>query len=133
VFILIGLALRGILFRMQQQDSLLVDGLTMAVPAVIATFVARLVWVGVAMYLPGKLIRKTKVVRAWSFRESLILAWAGMRGVVSLVAALALPQDFPARDLIVFSSFVVIISPLLNSQWVDWRVKYGRQPGEANT
>jgi MFS transporter, putative metabolite:H+ symporter len=23
--------------------------------------------------------------------------------------------------------------PLLNSQWVDWRVKYGRQPGEANT
>jgi hypothetical protein len=25
------------------------------------------------------------------------------------------------------------IKPLLNSQWVDWRVKYGRQPGEANT
>jgi hypothetical protein len=24
-------------------------------------------------------------------------------------------------------------TPLLNSQWVDWRVKYGRQPGEANT
>jgi CPA1 family monovalent cation:H+ antiporter len=113
VFILIGLALRGILIRMQQHDSLLVDGLTMAVPAVIATFFARLVWVGVAMYRPGKLLRITKVARAWSFRESLILAWAGMRGVVSLVAALALPQDFPARDLIVFSSFAVIISTLV--------------------
>ncbi|MEM5461080.1 hypothetical protein VSR69_40700 [Paraburkholderia phytofirmans] len=28
---------------------------------------------------------------------------------------------------------VSTFSPLLNSQWVDWRVKYGRQPGEANT
>jgi NhaP-type Na+/H+ or K+/H+ antiporter len=38
VFILIGLALRGILVRMQQQDSLLVDGLEMAIPTIIATF-----------------------------------------------------------------------------------------------
>ncbi|MEW9584710.1 cation:proton antiporter [Paraburkholderia sp. DGU8] len=113
VFILIGLALRGILARMQQQDSLLVDGLKMAIPAIIATFVARLVWVGVAMYVPGQLLRKTKVVRAWSLRESVILVWAGMRGVVSLVAALALPNHFPARDLIIFTSFALIISTLV--------------------
>jgi CPA1 family monovalent cation:H+ antiporter len=113
VFILIGLALRGIVVRMQQQDSLLVAGLNMAIPTIIATFVARLVWVGVAMYIPGQLFKKTKVVRAWSLRESVILAWAGMRGVVSLVAALALPNDFPARDLIVFSSFALIISTLV--------------------
>jgi CPA1 family monovalent cation:H+ antiporter len=85
----------------------------MAIPTIIATFVARLVWVGVAMYIPGQLFKKTKVVRAWSLRESVILAWAGMRGVVSLVAALALPNDFPARDLIVFSSFALIISSLV--------------------
>jgi NhaP-type Na+/H+ or K+/H+ antiporter len=36
-----------------------------------------------------------------------------MRGVVSLVAALALPKDFPARDLIVFSSFALLISTLI--------------------
>jgi CPA1 family monovalent cation:H+ antiporter len=113
VFILIGLALRGILARMQQQDSLLVDGLKMAIPAIIATLVARLVWVGVAMYVPGQLLKKTKVVRAWSLRESVILVWAGMRGVVSLVAALALPNHFPARDLIIFTSFALIISTLV--------------------
>ncbi|MFM0630473.1 cation:proton antiporter [Paraburkholderia xenovorans] len=113
VFILIGLALRGILARMQQQDSLLVDGLKMAIPAIIATFVARLVWVGLAMYVPGQLLKKTNVVRAWSLRESVILVWAGMRGVVSLVAALALPNHFPARDLIIFTSFALIISTLV--------------------
>jgi monovalent cation/hydrogen antiporter len=113
VFILIGLALRDIMVRMQQQDSLLVDGLKMALPTIVATFVARLVWVGVTMYVPGQLLKKTNPVRVWSLREALILSWAGMRGVVTLVAALALPNEFPARDLIIFSAFSLIISTLV--------------------
>ncbi len=113
VFILIGLALRSIMVRMQQQDSLLVDGVKMAIPTVAATFVARFLWVIVAMYLPGTMLKRTKLVRAWSFREAIVLSWAGMRGVVTLVAALALPNGFPARDLIIFSAFVLIISTLV--------------------
>ncbi|MFM0441703.1 Na+/H+ antiporter [Paraburkholderia strydomiana] len=113
VFILIGLALRGIMVRMQQQDSLLIDGLKMALPAIVATFVARLVWVGVTMYVPGQLLKKTNPIREWTLREAVILSWAGIRGVVTLVAALALPTDFPARDLIVFSAFALIISTLV--------------------
>ena len=42
-----------------------------------------------------------------------MLAWAGMRGVVSLAAAFALAQDFRGRDLILFLTFVVVIGTLL--------------------
>ena len=41
------------------------------------------------------------------------MGWAGMRGVVSLAAALALPGTFPGRDVIVFSTFVLIIATLV--------------------
>ena len=42
-----------------------------------------------------------------------MLAWAGMRGVVSLAAALALPAQFPERDLIVFLAFCAILATLV--------------------
>ena len=42
-----------------------------------------------------------------------MLAWAGMRGVVSLAAALALPAQFPERDLIIFLAFCAILVTLV--------------------
>ena len=48
-----------------------------------------------------------------SWRVSFILGTAGMRGVVSLAAALALPVHFPHRDLILFIVFVVIVVTLV--------------------
>ena len=42
-----------------------------------------------------------------------MLAWAGVRGAVSLAAALALPIDLPYRDTIVFVTFVVILGTLV--------------------
>jgi CPA1 family monovalent cation:H+ antiporter len=42
-----------------------------------------------------------------------VLAWAGMRGVVSLAAALALPAEFPGRDLILFLAFCAILATLV--------------------
>ncbi len=42
-----------------------------------------------------------------------MISWAGIRGAVSLVAALALPNDFPHRDLIVFLTFDVIVATLV--------------------
>jgi len=42
-----------------------------------------------------------------------VLAWAGMRGVVSLAAAFALPAGFPERSLILFLTFVVVVGTLL--------------------
>jgi monovalent cation/hydrogen antiporter len=114
VFILIGLALHGILTRMRAQDTLLTAGLSVAFTATAAAIVARLVWVGLAIWLPSRLAPRVGVpVRAWCFDEACVLGWAGMRGVVSLAAALALPDGFPGRDVIIFSTFVVIFATLV--------------------
>ncbi|MBV9747950.1 MAG: cation:proton antiporter, partial [Acetobacteraceae bacterium] len=44
---------------------------------------------------------------------AVVVAWCGMRGIVTLAAALALPADFPGRDLIVFAAFCVVLGTLL--------------------
>ena len=45
--------------------------------------------------------------------SGLVIAWAGMRGIVSLAAALALPAAFPFRDLIVLTAFSVVLGTLV--------------------
>ncbi len=45
--------------------------------------------------------------------SGLIVSWAGMRGIVSLAAALALPSAFPYRDLIVLTAFSVVVGTLV--------------------
>src|SRR4029434_938165 len=44
--------------------------------------------------------------------SGLLISWAGMRGIVSLAAALALPAAFPYRDLIVLTAFFVVLGTL---------------------
>jgi CPA1 family monovalent cation:H+ antiporter len=45
--------------------------------------------------------------------SGLVISWAGMRGIVSLAAALALPAAFPYRDLIVLTAFAVVVGTLV--------------------
>ena len=45
--------------------------------------------------------------------SGLIISWSGMRGIVTLAAALALPSGFPYRDLIVFTAFAVVLGTLV--------------------
>ncbi|MEO7135836.1 MAG: sodium:proton antiporter, partial [Vicinamibacterales bacterium] len=45
--------------------------------------------------------------------SGLVISWSGMRGIVSLAAALALPAEFPYRDLIVFTAFIVVLGTLV--------------------
>jgi monovalent cation/hydrogen antiporter len=45
--------------------------------------------------------------------SGLVISWSGMRGIVSLVAALALPAEFPFRDLIVLTAFAVVLGTLV--------------------
>jgi len=53
-----------------------------------------------------------------------VASWAGMRGVVTLVAALALPQNFPERDRLIFIAFVVIsVTLLLQGLTLPWLVR----------
>jgi len=48
-----------------------------------------------------------------SVGSGLVISWAGMRGIVTLAAALALPEGFPYRDLIVLTAFSVVVATLV--------------------
>ncbi|MGO7259150.1 cation:proton antiporter, partial [Rhizobium brockwellii] len=45
--------------------------------------------------------------------ETLLVGWAGMRGLVTLATAFALPADFPERDLVVLTAFAVVLATLV--------------------
>ncbi|MGF6538960.1 cation:proton antiporter [Paraburkholderia youngii] len=113
VFILIGLTLHALLSRVNHESAVLAAGLRVAMPATAAAIVARLAWVFAAIWLPDRIRAKRPGRQPWTFKEAVVLGWAGMRGVVSLAAAIALPANFPGRDLIVFSTFLLIIATLV--------------------
>jgi CPA1 family monovalent cation:H+ antiporter len=120
VFILIGLQLSIILRTMAGRSLLELFGLGLAVS--ITLVVVRLVWLYLNTYM-----------RVWTAsighrlfgrpaptplpptkrREIFIVGWAGMRGVVSLAAVLALPQETPDRNVLIFLTFFVILATLV--------------------
>jgi CPA1 family monovalent cation:H+ antiporter len=112
VFILIGLQLRDILARLEQYNPWQLAGLGLAVSA--ALIASRFVWIFPATWLPRVLspkLRERDPMPPWT--HVTVLSWAGMRGVVSLAAALALPAEFPGRDIILFLAFCAILSTLV--------------------
>jgi CPA1 family monovalent cation:H+ antiporter len=112
IFVLIGLQLRGVGERLEQYDPWHLVVLGLAVSA--ALIVSRFVWVFPALWLPRALsrsLRERDPMPPWS--HATVLSWAGMRGVVSLAAALALPANFPGRDLILFLAFCAILATLV--------------------
>lgn len=113
VFIMIGLVLHEILARVNHESAVVMAGLRVALPATAAAIIARLVWVLAAVWLPSRLRARRSGGEAWSLAEAIVMGWAGMRGVVSLAAAIALPENFPGRDVIVFSTFLLIIATLV--------------------
>ena len=111
-FLLVGLELRPILDSLTNRTSGSLAVESLAVVGVV--IVVRMVWMFGATALPGgqRLFGATEAT-ARSWRETTVVGWAGMRGAVSLAAALALPQDFPQRDLIIFLTFGVIVATLV--------------------
>ena len=86
----------------------------MAAAVSLTVIVIRLAWVYPATYLPRWLIPSVgRRDPAPPARVPLILGWGGMRGAVSLAAALALPPDFPGRGLVIFLTFSVILVTLI--------------------
>ena len=113
VFILIGLSLRGVLNRLGGDLAGLQTALPLAAATVAAVIVSRFLWVYPGTYLPRLL---PFVRRSDPFPPPgapLVVGWAGMRGVVSLTAVLALPQDFPGHDDMVFATFAVILTTVV--------------------
>jgi CPA1 family monovalent cation:H+ antiporter len=113
VFILIGLSLPQALNRLAGRSAAELLGLAAAIS--LTVIVTRIVWVFPAMNLSRRLRRipKGEGDPPPPIRNLFIVSWAGMRGVVSLAAALALPSDFPERDLLIFLTFAVILATLV--------------------
>lgn len=118
VFILIGLQLQHILDELGEFSlaTLVWYGTVISVAAVLA----RIAWVFPVTYIPRWLnhrLRKRDPYPGW--RNVSVVAWTGMRGVVSLAAALSLPEvtragaPFPQRDLVIFLTFSVIFATLV--------------------
>ncbi len=111
LFILIGLSLRGILARFDAQTTTL---LPLALLISLGVIVTRLVWVFPATYLPRLLVPAIRRVDPYPPPSvPLVIGWAGMRGAISLAAALALPASFPDRYPILLITFTVILVTLL--------------------
>jgi CPA1 family monovalent cation:H+ antiporter len=112
-FVLMGLQARPILERLsgsELQEALVLSG------AVLATVIlVRLVWVVAA----GSLNRLQRaafgsvVDKQEGFRSDFLIGWCGMRGLVTLATAFALPHDFPGRDPIVLAAFCVVLGTLV--------------------
>jgi CPA1 family monovalent cation:H+ antiporter len=109
VFLAIGLQLRAFIAG----GSRLFDALSAAIVISVAAIVVRLIWV----YPTSRVSKFVRQLRHQHVRVPLswavLIGWSGMRGIVSLAAALALPTGFPHRELIVFITFVVIFVTLV--------------------
>ena len=122
VFILIGLQLPGILAILnttiaQRSPILLV---WYAILVSLTVILARLVWVFPQALLPRLLSRRLRERDPFpGWRPVVLIGWTGMRGVVSLAAALALPEvtaegaAFPERAFVIYLTFGVILATLV--------------------
>ena len=118
LFLLTGFQMRSLF---QQSKAFPLDDILSATALVaVIVIVARFAWVYPATYLPrlwNKRLRERDPMPSW--RMVFVIAFTGVRGAVSLAAALALPfvlpdgESFPYRDLILFVSFGVIFITLV--------------------
>ena len=111
-FLLVGLELRPVLEALtaRSSESLVVESLAV----VGAVVVLRMVWMFGATALPGgRHLFSTNQGTPSTWRETTVVGWAGMRGAISLAAALALPTSFAERDLVLFLTFAVIVATLV--------------------
>jgi monovalent cation/hydrogen antiporter len=114
LFALVGLQLPTVLDELSAARS---TGELIGYAALVTAVVVlvRFAWVVVATYMP----RMMRADGSPPWKGAVVLSWSGMRGAVSLAAALALPlttdadAPFPNRDLIVFLTFGVILGTLV--------------------
>ena len=112
LFVLIGLQLPVVIDALGDFSTVTLLGYAATVSITVIT--VRFAWVFAVLHAPKWIARRMS-----NWRGAVFLSWAGMRGAVSLAAALALPLEtdagtpFPGRDLILFLTFSVILATLV--------------------
>lgn len=118
LFVLLGLQLPNVLHAISSRPA---GELAVWAAIVAATVIlVRIAWVFPLTYLPRVLSRRIRERDPYpSWRGVVLVAWTGMRGAVSLAAALAIPfttgagTPFPQRDLVIFLTYAVILATLI--------------------
>ncbi len=111
-FLLVGLQLRPILPAIEDGRHLTWIGSALTLLVVI--IVVRFFWVFVYRALRhDSPDRPDAMSSEQSFKAALVVGWSGMRGIVTLAAAMALPFAFPYRDFILLTAFVVVLGTLV--------------------
>ena len=139
-FLMIGLQLPTVVGEL---EGITAKVIAISSVAVLATVIlVRIVWVFVFAYLPRALFPRIRDREpAPTPAQVFVVAWAGMRGVVSLAAAFGVPlttmsgAPFPGRPQLVFLTFVVVIGTLLlHGLTLPWLIRrLGVQGDEART
>ncbi|SIR65643.1 Na+/H+ antiporter [Williamsia sterculiae] len=117
VFLIIGLQVPQVIGGLSGHPIGVMAWSAIAVLAVV--IVSRFVWMFPATYLPRLIPRIRSREEAPTVGAIVVTSWSGMRGVVSLAAAFAIPltvnggAPFPGRDEIIFLTFVVVVGTLL--------------------
>jgi len=129
VFLLIGLQVSQVIHD-ARADGIGAGQLVWICLAVLAgTLATRILWVfaATALYRYGT---QRMRARSWSWSNAALVSWAGMRGVVTLAAALALPAETPHRDVLVLAALAVVGGTLLlNGTTLPWLVRRLDLPG----
>lgn len=110
-FLLMGLQARTIVGSMPAEQ--LRAAILFALAVILALVVVRMAWV----LAYDRLAQRYHSVRGAELpptrREAILIGWCGMRGLVTLATAFALPANFPERDLIVLTAFAVVLATLV--------------------
>jgi len=121
-FVLIGMQLRPIWERLDA--SARTDSIVVALAVLLTAILVRFAWVlgfnAVRAVLPAETDRRTgRPLPKPTLKGGVIISWAGMRGIVTLATAFALPETladgspFPYRDLILLTAFAVVFGTLV--------------------
>jgi Na+/H+ antiporter len=116
IFVFVGLELKPLLHRLNPNEwnrYLLIGGTVCA-----TTIVVRIAWVmfyNTVVRLKNRFfgVRLPPRVSPPTVQSGIIVSWCGMRGIITLAAALALPDTFPYRDLLLFTAFAVVLGTLI--------------------
>ncbi|MGZ2485115.1 NhaP-type Na+/H+ or K+/H+ antiporter [Rhizobium pisi] len=110
-FLLMGLQARRILEAMSAGD--LQRAMTFAAMVVVGVILARMAMAFLLHAIVASRHRNGNELAPFTSGETLMVGWAGMRGLVTLATAFALPADFPERDLVVLTAFAVVLATLV--------------------
>ncbi|OBQ59356.1 cation:proton antiporter [Mesorhizobium erdmanii] len=113
-FVLMGLQARSIVGRLSGEGQ--GEAFLFAATVLAVVIVARLVWVASYVAIIRWFARfggEDKRRDLPTFRGAVLVGWCGMRGLVTLVVAIALPANFPGRDPIVLAAFAAVLGTLV--------------------